>query len=138
MQQAGQYLGQKCKDVGAEANKEMEDDEKHKEQEYKAFESKHAGSTQNSQSQVCGLQGGPAPDGTTPRMEPIAHMDRVQSLANRASQRARDPADPVWVQEIIDKIRIGPDLTEDQKRRITDLIRRSLTLLPPPQARADE
>src|SRR6266481_7151932 len=56
-------------------------------------------------------------------MEPIAHMDRAQSLVNRASQHARDPADPAWVQEILDKIWIGPDLTEDQKRRITDLIR---------------
>src|SRR6266481_1879136 len=56
-------------------------------------------------------------------MEPIAYMDGVQSLANQASQHARDPADPAWVQEILDKIRIGPDLTEDQKHRITDLIR---------------
>src|SRR6266481_2642447 len=76
MQQAGEYLGQKRKDTGVEANKEREDDKEHKEQEYKPFESKHAGSTQNSQSQVRRLQGCPAPDGTTPQMEPIAHMDR--------------------------------------------------------------
>src|SRR6266481_1735279 len=56
-------------------------------------------------------------------MEPITHMDRAQSLTNRASQRTRDPADPARVQEILDKIQIGPDLTEDQKRRITNLIR---------------
>jgi len=52
VQQARQYRVQKLKDARAEASKEVEEYKKQKEREYKAFESKHAGSTQNSQSLV--------------------------------------------------------------------------------------
>ncbi|KAF8489317.1 V-type ATPase [Gautieria morchelliformis] len=52
VQQARQHRVQRLKDARAEANREVEEYKRQKEQEYKAFESKHAGSTQYSQSRV--------------------------------------------------------------------------------------
>ncbi|KAJ6621373.1 H+-ATPase G subunit-domain-containing protein [Mycena sp. CBHHK59/15] len=52
VQQARQYRVQKLKDARSEASKEIEDYKKSKEQEFKAFESSHAGSTTNAQTMV--------------------------------------------------------------------------------------
>ncbi|KII87437.1 hypothetical protein PLICRDRAFT_142710 [Plicaturopsis crispa FD-325 SS-3] len=49
VQQARQYRVQKLKDARAEATKEIEEYKKAKEQEFKAFESSHAGITSEAQ-----------------------------------------------------------------------------------------
>ena len=41
--------------------------------------------------------------------------------ANKMSQRATDPANPEWVQAILEKISIGTDLTNREKMAVTDL-----------------
>jgi transposase InsO family protein len=45
-----------------------------------------------------------------------------RETANEASPRAKDPANPKRIQEILDKITIGPDLSNEQRDRITKLI----------------
>ncbi|THH18048.1 hypothetical protein EW146_g2860 [Bondarzewia mesenterica] len=52
VQAARQYRVQRLKDARTEATKEIEDYKKLKEQEFKAFEDSHAGSTQSAQSAV--------------------------------------------------------------------------------------
>jgi len=49
VQQARQYRVQKLKDARTEASKEIEEYKKSKEQEFKAFEASHAGTTFNTQ-----------------------------------------------------------------------------------------
>ena len=43
--------------------------------------------------------------------------------ANRASQRARDPANPERMQAILQKISIGTDITDDEWTTVIDLIK---------------
>ncbi|KAJ6581374.1 H+-ATPase G subunit-domain-containing protein [Mycena capillaripes] len=52
VQQARQYRVQKLKDARSEASKEIEEYKKAKEDEFKAFESSHAGTTSNAQTAV--------------------------------------------------------------------------------------
>jgi len=52
VQQARQYRIQKLKDARTEAGKEIEEYKKAKEQEFKLFESSHAGNTSNAQTAV--------------------------------------------------------------------------------------
>ncbi|KAJ7634125.1 H+-ATPase G subunit-domain-containing protein [Mycena polygramma] len=52
VQQARQYRVQKLKDARSEASKEIDEYKKAKEQEFKAFESSHAGTTSNAQTAV--------------------------------------------------------------------------------------
>ncbi|KAF7970029.1 hypothetical protein HWV62_17144 [Athelia sp. TMB] len=52
VQQARQYRVQKLKDARSEASKEIEEYKKSKEEEFKSFESSHAGTTSNAQSTV--------------------------------------------------------------------------------------
>ncbi|KAF8578038.1 V-type ATPase [Ramaria rubella] len=52
VQQVRQHRVQRLKDARAEAIKEVEEYKKQKQHEHEVFESKHTGSTQNSQSQV--------------------------------------------------------------------------------------
>ena len=103
-------------DALTEADKENNDDRKQNEHDDDTPRSEHAGSTQNSQPQL------------------IAHIDKTQGsrtkmtthppeAANRASQRAKDPANLTRVQDILDKISIGPDLTGAQWARVMDLVR---------------
>ena len=42
--------------------------------------------------------------------------------ANRASQRARDPANPERMQAILQKLLIGTDITDDERTTVIDLI----------------
>ncbi|KDR80508.1 hypothetical protein GALMADRAFT_240799 [Galerina marginata CBS 339.88] len=49
VQQARQYRVQKLKDARAEASKEIEEYKKAKEEEFKAFEASHAGTTSTTQ-----------------------------------------------------------------------------------------
>ncbi|KAF8508659.1 hypothetical protein JB92DRAFT_2624947, partial [Gautieria morchelliformis] len=37
--------------------------------------------------------------------------------------RATDPFEPARVKEIVDKVNIGPDLTTQQRKRVTELIK---------------
>ena len=100
---------------------EHDDDRKQNEHDDDTPRSEHAGSTQNSQPQL------------------IVHIDKMQGsrtkttthlpeAANRASQRAKDPANPMRVQDILDKISIGPDLTGVQRMRVMDLVREYLDI----------
>ncbi|KAJ7834107.1 H+-ATPase G subunit-domain-containing protein [Mycena leptocephala] len=52
VQQARQYRVQKLKDARSEASKEIDEYKKAKEEEFKAFESSHAGTTSNAQTAV--------------------------------------------------------------------------------------
>ncbi|KAH9924791.1 H+-ATPase G subunit-domain-containing protein [Fomitopsis serialis] len=52
VQQARQYRVQKLKDARAQAAKEIEQYKRQKEDEFKAFEASHAGSTQTAQAAV--------------------------------------------------------------------------------------
>ncbi|KAI0321051.1 V-type ATPase [Amylostereum chailletii] len=52
VQQARQYRVQRLKDARTEATKEIEEYKKSKDDEFKAFESTHAGSTQSAQSNI--------------------------------------------------------------------------------------
>ena len=121
-QQTWRQGKQKPEDTPAEADKEDDNDRKQNGCDNDTPGSEHAGSTQNSQPQ------------------PIAHIDRTQGCmtkmathqerggthppeaANQASQRAKDPANPMRVQDILDKISIGLDLTGAQWARVMDLV----------------
>ena len=48
--------------------------------------------------------------------------------ANRASQRARDPANPEQMQAILQKISIGTDITDDEQMTVIDLIKEYLDI----------
>ncbi|EJF64249.1 V-type ATPase, partial [Dichomitus squalens LYAD-421 SS1] len=52
VQQARQYRVQRLKDARSEAEKEIEEYKKTKEQEFKAFEQSHAGTTQTVQARI--------------------------------------------------------------------------------------
>ncbi|KAK7030728.1 H+-ATPase G subunit-domain-containing protein [Favolaschia claudopus] len=52
VEQARQYRVQKLRDARSEAGKEIDEYKKAKEQEFKAFESSHAGNTTNAQTAV--------------------------------------------------------------------------------------
>ncbi|KAF7309702.1 V-type proton ATPase subunit G [Mycena indigotica] len=52
VQQARQYRVQKLKDARSEASKEIDEYKKAKEDEFKAFEASHAGTTSNAQNAV--------------------------------------------------------------------------------------
>ncbi|KAK0202955.1 H+-ATPase G subunit-domain-containing protein [Desarmillaria ectypa] len=52
VQQARQYRVQKLKDARSEASKEIEAYKKSKEEEFKAFEASHAGSTSSAQASI--------------------------------------------------------------------------------------
>ena len=115
---------QKPKDAPAETDKEDNDDKKQNERDDNIPRSEHAESTQNSQPQpiahISKMQGR--------RMKTATHQERggthLPEVANRASQHAKDPANgnPTRVQDILDKISIGPDLTGGQRVRVMDLI----------------
>ena len=105
---------QKPEDALVEADKGSDDEEKQNECNNDIPGSEHAGSTQNSQPQpiahISKTQGH--------RTKTATHEEkggtRLPEAANRASQHAKDPANPTRVQDILDKINIGPDLTEVQ------------------------
>ena len=105
---------QKPEDAPVEAAKGSDDDEKQNERNDDIPRSEHAGSTQNSQPQqiahISKTQGH--------RTKTETHQEKggthPPEAANWASQCAKDPANPVRVQDILDKINIGPDLTEVQ------------------------
>ena len=96
------------------ADKGSDDDKKQNKHNDDIPGSEHAGSTQNSQPQpiahISKTQGH--------RTKTETHQEkggtRLPEAANRASQCAKDPANPARVQDILDKINIGPDLTEAQ------------------------
>ena len=114
---------QKPKDAPAETDKEDDDDKKQNERDDNIPRSEHAESTQNSQPQpiahISKMQGR--------RMKTATHQERggthPPEVVNRARQRAKDPANPTRVQDILDKISIGPDLMGAQWARVMDLIR---------------
>src|SRR6266481_590257 len=66
---------------------------------------------------------------TTQTGPPQAHaIDETLTIdpgekANRASKRVTDPANPEWVQAILEKISIGTDLTDKEWMAVTDLIK---------------
>ena len=105
------------------ADKGSDDDEKQNERNDDIPGSEHAGSTQNSQPQpiahISKMQGH--------RTKTATHQEkggtRLPEAVNWASQRAKDPVNPTRVQDILDKINIGPDLTEVQQVRVMDLVR---------------
>ena len=113
---------QKPEDALAEADKENDNDGKQKKRNDDIPGSKHAGSTQNSQPQpiahINKTQGH--------RMKTATHQERggthLPEAANQASQRAKDPANSMRVQDILDKISIGLDLTGAQWARVMDLV----------------
>ena len=43
--------------------------------------------------------------------------------ANEGSQRAKDPASPERVQAILEKVSIGPDLSDEERNAVTDLLK---------------
>ena len=106
-----------------ETDKEDDDNEKQNEHDDNIPRSEHAGSTQNSQPQsiahISKMQGC--------RTKTATHQERggthPPEVANWASQHAKDPASPMRVQDILDKISIGPDLMGAQWVRVMDLIR---------------
>ena len=57
-------------------------------------------------------------------MKMATHQERggTHLPVNWASQCIKDPANPTRVQDISDKISIGPDLTGAQRARVMDLI----------------
>ena len=105
---------QKPEDTLVEADKGSDNDKKQNERNDDIPGSEHTGSTQDSQPQpiahISKTQGH--------RMKTATHQEKggthPPEAANRASQRAKDPANPTRVQDILDKINIGPDLTEVQ------------------------
>ena len=106
-----------------ETDEEDNDDEKQNERDDDIPRSEHAGSTQNllpqSIAHISKMQGC--------RTKTATHQEKggthPPEAANRASQRAKDPANLTRVQDILDKISIGPDLTGAQRARVMDLVR---------------
>ena len=105
-----------------ETDEEDDDDEKQNERDGNIPGSEHAGSTQNSRPQsiahISKTQGR--------RTKTATHQERggthPPEAANHASQHAKDPANPMRVQDILNKITIGPDLTGVQRARVMDLV----------------
>ena len=110
------------KDTPVEADNEDDEEGKQNEHDDDTPRSEHAGSTQNSQPQpivhIDKTQGS--------RMKMMTHQERggthPPEAANRASQHAKDPVNPTRVQDILDKISIGLDLTGAQWVRVMDLV----------------
>ena len=109
-------------------NKESNDDRKQKGCNDNIPKSEHAGSTQNSQPQpithIKKTEGH--------RMMVTTHQERggphPPETVNWASQCAKDLVNPMRVQETLDKISIGPDLTEVQWLRVMDLVQEYLDI----------
>ena len=114
---------QEPKDAPAETDEEDDNNEKQNERDDDIPGSEHAGSTQNSQPQsiahISKTQGC--------RTKTATHQERggthPPEVVNHASQRAKDPANLTRVQDILNKISIGLDLTGVQWARVMDLIR---------------